>query len=292
MTEFGCQSMALPLRRVVMRRPGDSLRRADPALWHYGPGFEADRAIAQYADFAHLVQSAGPDILWLEDDDDGLADAMFTHDPSLMTEHGAILLSMGKALRHAEVDLHARAYRDAGIPILGRIVAPGTAEGGDCVWLDRTTLLVGREMRTNQAGIDQLSALLAPHGILVLAFDLPLWQGEDACLHLMSIVSPLDAALALVHAPLLPVALYQALRAAGVALVTAPADEFAASTGLSLNVLPTAPRAVIMVDGFSGTRAALEAAGCTVSVFAADALCIACEGGPTCLTRPILRRAA
>lgn len=292
MSEFGCQSMALPLKRVLMRRPGDSLRSADPRQWNYGPTFDGVRAIEQHGAFTRLVEKSGADIVWLADENDGLADAIFTHDPSLVSEHGAILLNMGKALRIPEVDAHEKAYREAGVPILGRIEAPGTVEGGDCIWLDHGTLIVGRGVRTNQAGIDQLVAMLSPFGINVLHFDLPLWNGEGACLHLMSIISPLDEGLALVHAPLLPVALYQLFRAKGVDMIVAPADEFAASHGLSLNVLPTAPREVIMVGGFPQTRATMEAAGCSVSVFEADALCIACEGGPTCLTRPILRRAA
>ena len=119
--------------------------------------------------------------------------------------------------------------------------------------------------------------------------DLPLWQGEEACLHLMSVVSPLADDLALVYAPLLPAAFWQLLKARNIELVEGDAEEFRASNGLSLNVLPTAPRQVIAVAGFPKTKAAMEAAGCTVSVFDAEALCIACEGGPTCLTRPILR---
>jgi len=106
----------------------------------------------------------------------------------------------------------------------------------------------------------------------------------------MSVISPLADDLALVHAPLLPAPFYQMLRGRGIMLVNGDADEFHASNGLSLNVLPTAPREVIAVAGFPKTQAAMEAAGCVVKTFEADALCIACEGGPTCLTRPILRQ--
>lgn len=292
MSPFGSQEMSAPLQRVLMRRPGPSLLGADPAKWHYGPTFNGAKAVEQYGAFARLVEKSGAEIIWLEDQGDGMADAMFTHDPSLMTDHGAVILRMGKPLRAGEPALHERAYAERQIPILGRIEAPGTVEGGDCVWLDARTLIVGRGVRTNQAGIDQLGALLAPHGITVLGFDLPLWHGEEACLHLMSVISPLADDLALVFAPLLPAAFYQLLKARGIRLIEAPADEFHASNGLSLNVLPTRPGEVIMVEGFPATRAAMEAAGCSVSTFAADALCIACEGGPTCLTRPMLRRAA
>nr|WP_195164793.1 arginine deiminase family protein [Mesorhizobium sp. NBSH29] len=282
--------MAAPLQRVLMRSARNSMRKARHDEWHYGPGFEPEKAAAQHQHFAELVAASGAAIEWIDDADDGLADSIFTHDPSLMSDHGAIILSMGKVLRKPEPALHEEAYRRLGVPILGRIEAPGQVEGGDCVWVDANTLAIGRGVRTNEAGIRQMEALLSPHGVEVLGFDLPLWSGEDACLHLMSVISPLAEKLALVYAPLLPAAFYQLLKSRGVELVEGDADEFAASNGLSLNVLPTAPRQVIAVAGFPKTKAAMERAGCTVTTFEADALCIACEGGPTCLTRPILRR--
>lgn len=281
--------MTPPLKRVIMRAPGDSLRQAKAEDWHYGPGFNGNRAIEQFGIFAGLISASGTEIIWIEDSGDGLADAMFTHDPSLVTDKGAVILRMGKPGRMAEPDLHEAAYKAAGIPILGRIEAPGCVEGGDCVWVDATTLAVGRGVRTNQAGIEQLGEILAPLGVSVLGFDLPLGNGADACLHLMSVVSPLAEKLALVYAPMLPVAFWQLLKDRGYTLVEAPDDEFAASNGLNLNVLALTPGEVIMVDGFSKTRVLMEQAGCKVTSFNADALCIPCEGGPTCLTRPVWR---
>ncbi len=287
---FGAQSMAAPLRRVLMRSAESAMRHARAAEWHYGPGFDAQRAARQHAAFAELVAASGAEVEWLTDADDSLADSVFTHDPSLMTDDGAIILSMGKALRRAEPGLHEAAYRRMGIPVLGHIEAPGTVEGGDCVWVDHKTLAIGRGVRTNQEGISQMSDLLEPQGIEVLGYDLPLWHGEEACLHLMSVISPLADDLALVYSPLLPAAFYQLLKARGIRMVEGDASEFAASNGLSLNVLPTSPREIIAVAGFPKTQAAMEAAGCVVTTFEADALCIACEGGPTCLTRPVLRQ--
>jgi N-dimethylarginine dimethylaminohydrolase len=282
--------MAAPLRRVLMRSAKNAMRRVDRTAWHYGPGFDPARAAAQHAALAELVAASGAGIEWIEDREDGLADSVFTHDPSLMTDHGAIILSMGKQLRNSEPALHEQTYMRLGIPILGRIAAPGQVEGGDCVWVDTRTLAVGRGVRTNQHGIQQLANMLTPLGIEVYGFDLPLWHGEEACLHLMSVISPLADDLALVYAPLLPAPFYQMLKDRGIKLVTGDADEFFASSGLSLNVLPTSPREVIAVAGYPKTKAAMETAGCTVKTFEADALCIACEGGPTCLTRPILRQ--
>ena len=290
MSAFGSQSMAAPLRRVLMRSAANAMRGADRAAWHYGPGFDPTKAATQHATLAGLVAASGAEIEWIEDTADGLSDSVFTHDPSLMTDRGALILSMGKPLRAKEPSLHEETYRRLGIPILGRVEAPGQVEGGDCVWVDARTLAIGRGVRSNQEGIQQVSNLLTPLGIAVYGFDLPLWQGEEACLHLMSVISPLADDLALVYSPLLPAPFYQMLKARGIRLVEGDAEEFAASNGLSLNVLPTSPNKVIAVAGFPKTRAAMESAGCIVETFEADALCIACEGGPTCLTRPILRQ--
>jgi dimethylargininase len=290
MTAFGSQEMSAKIKCVLMRRPGASLKAADRATWHYGPAFDAEKAIRQYAAFAEMVEAAGAEVLWIEDSGDGLSDAMFTQDPSLVTDRGAILLRMGKSLRLPEIALHEQAYKAAGIPILGRIEAPGAVEGGDCIWLDARTLIVGRGVRSNEEGIAQLRRILAPLDVDVIGFDLPLWQGEEACLHLMSVISPLAADLALVFAPLLPAPFYQLLKRCGIRLIEAPAEEFHASNGLNLNVLPLSPKDLVMIDGFPKTRAVMEAAGCTVKVFEGDALCIACEGGPTCLNRPVLRQ--
>ena len=282
--------MAAPLRRVLMRSAANAMRDADRAAWHYGPGFDPAKAASQHAVLAELVAASGSEIEWIEDKADGLSDSVFTHDPSLMTNRGALILSMGKPLRAREPSLHEETYRRLGIPILGRVEAPGQVEGGDCVWVDARSLAIGRGVRSNQEGIQQVSNLLTPLGVSVYGFDLPLWQGEEACLHLMSVISPLADDLALVYSPLLPAPFYQMLKARGIRLVEGDAEEFAASNGLSLNVLPTSPLKVIAVAGFPKTKAAMEAAGCTVEIFEADALCIACEGGPTCLTRPILRQ--
>ncbi|TPJ63792.1 MULTISPECIES: dimethylarginine dimethylaminohydrolase family protein [unclassified Mesorhizobium] len=290
MSAFGSQSMAATLRRVLMRSAANAMRDADRSAWHYGPGFNPAKAASQHAALAELVAASGAEIEWIEDKADGLSDSVFTHDPSLMTGRGALILSMGKPLRAREPSLHEETYTRLGIPILGRVEAPGQVEGGDCVWVDARTLAIGRGVRSNQEGIQQVSNLLTPLGVSVYGFDLPLWQGEEACLHLMSVISPLADDLALVYSPLLPAPFYQMLKARGIRLVEGDAEEFAASNGLSLNVLPTSPLNVIAVAGFPKTKAAMEAVGCMVEVFEADALCIACEGGPTCLTRPILRQ--
>jgi dimethylargininase len=286
---YGAEDRSKPLARVIMRAPGPAMEKADPLDWHYGPGFDPARAEAQHGELARIVRNSGATIHWLPSDDDGLADAVFVQDPSFVTRHGAVILNMGKALRRGEPALHAAFYRALDVPVIGQLTGDATVESGDCFWLDPQVLAVGRGARTNQAGIVALTEILAPHGITVQAYDLPWWTGPAACLHLMSLVSPLGPDIALIHAPLLPYALWSDMTARGWTLLHAPEDEFMVSNGLSLNVLALGPRDVVMVDGFPKTRSLMEKTGCRVQVFAGEALCIACEGGPTCLTRPVLR---
>jgi len=280
--------MVAPLRRVAMRRPGAVLT-ADPGRWHYAKAIAAGAMRSQYTAFVDLLEAQDVVIEWLDDADDDLADSIFTFDPSFVVPAGAIILRPGKSLRAGEADLHARFYAGR-MPVIGVIEAPGTVEGGDCCWLDATTLAVGRGFRTNQAGIEQLADLLAPHGITVEAYDMPYGQGPEACLHLLSVVNPLDTDLSLVHAPFVPVALYERMLSMGYDLLDVPADEYEASAGLSVNVLALAPRRCLAIEGLPATAELMRAAGCEVLTFEADALCLPCEGGPTCLTRPLYRR--
>lgn len=287
-SRYGVDSMVGPLRRVAMRRPG-AILTADHRRWHYAGPIDAEALAAQHQSLVDLVAADGAEVVWLPGEVDDLADSVFTYDPSFVIPTGAVVLRPGKDLRLGEADLHRRFYEEQGIPILGRIEEPGVIEGGDCCWIDPTTLAVGRGFRTNQAGIDQLAAIVEPSGISVEAYDLVHHRGPEACLHLLSVISPLDEDLALVHLPLMPAPLWRRLTDAGWTLLAAPPAEFEASAGLNLNVLATAPRRVIAICGFDGTRALMEEAGCRVATFDADALCLPCEGGPTCLTRPLLR---
>lgn len=285
---YGVSSMTAPLKRVALRAPSPSLLSADLHKWHYSDLHDAVKIQECYPQFAQILQNAGCEVIYMDGDDNGIADAVFTYDASLMTPHGAILMSPGKVLRQGEQDLHRAFYTAHQIPILAE-VTNARAEAGDTLWLDDKTLLIGKGFRTNQSGADQIAAALAPHGITCPTYDLPVYTGADACLHLMSLISMLDTKTALACTELMPVAMYELLIDKGITIIPAPFDEFQSTGTLSTNVLCTSPKNVIMLDGIPKTQAAIEAAGITVTTFSADALCIACEGGPTCLTRPILR---
>jgi N-dimethylarginine dimethylaminohydrolase len=282
MPGFGCRSMTDPLRRVLVRLPSV----VACARWReYGWRAEPEPAalLREHERFCAILESAGAEVVVAEPLD-GDPDAIYAFDPALVTEHGAILLRPGKEGRRAEPGAAAVALEHAGVPVAGALASPVVAEGGDLIRLDEATLLAGRGYRTSPEGIDAVSALLP--GVETLAFDLPHWHGEGEVMHLLSLLSPLDVDLVVAYPPLLPVALAQLLAERGIEIVPAPDDEFLT---MGTNVLTLAPRVALALDGNPVTRARLEAAGVEVLVYEGRELSVKGDGGPTCLTLPLLR---
>jgi dimethylargininase len=284
---YGAQGMVGRLRRVVMRRPGGEMAAADPAEWHYSAPIDLDEARAVHDSFAEALRAWDVEILYHDEPLPGLADSTFVFDPALVTDRGAILLRMGKRSRRGEEEALGRCLQGCGVPICGRLDGEATAEGGDTLWLDHDTLAVGRGFRTNAEGVRQLRALLGPLGVTVVDYDLPFSRGPEACLHLLSLVSPVDADLGVAYPPLMPIAFWAELRRRGVRLLEVPEEEFLHTQ--ATNILAVAPRRCIMLDGSPVTRQLLEEADCEVVTFPGVPLSFKAEGGPTCLTRPVWR---
>ncbi|MFN8592424.1 MAG: arginine deiminase family protein [Thermomicrobiales bacterium] len=284
--QWGGQSMSAPLKRVIVRSPAAPATVTDYTDFAYPRPIDHGRTMAEHAAFRALLAGAGIEVVTGGPDRVGLLDAIFTYDPSLTTDAGAILLRPGKSLRVPEVALHEETYRALGIPIAGRIEAPGSVEGGDTVWLDTRTLAVGRGYRTNAEGIRQLRAILAPAGVDVLTVELPHWRGPGECLHLMSFISPVADRLAVVYLPLMAVPLVEELRRRDWEFIEVPDEEFETH---GCNVLALSPRKVLVCNGSPITRSRLEQAGCEILVYQGDEISHNRAGGPTCLTRPLLR---
>jgi N-dimethylarginine dimethylaminohydrolase len=285
---IGSQSMAAPLRRVVVKRPEEAFVRIDEE-WrelNYTRPPVLPKAAEDHRRFVALMQAAGAEILYLPADNRTGLDSLYAHDPVLVTDRGAIIFQTGKPARRGEGPAFADAFMTWDVPLLGVIDGAATAEAGDMVWLDRLTLLVGRGFRTNAAGVARLSELLKPGGVQVISFELPYWNGPQDVLHLMSFISLLDDDLAVVYRRLLPVTLFELLTSRDVQLVDVPEQEYET---LGCNVLATSPRNLIMASGNPVTRSRLEAAGCRISEFDGSEICLPGAGGPTCLTRPLLR---
>lgn len=286
---WGGNTMVGTLRRVLVFPPVPPAPGVSWQAFGYLRPIDHDVAVREHAAFREILSQAGIEVVPGEIDDGMLQDAIFAYDPVIVTDAGAVLCRMGKPLREREVDLAEETMRDLGIPIAGRIVAPGTLEGGDCLWVDPHTIAVGRGYRTNAEGIRQLAALLAPHDIDVIPFDLPHWHGPDECLHLLSLISMPDERLAVVYPPLMAVELVKLLRERGIEFVEVPAEEFASQ---GPNVLALGPRRCLLLEENVETARRLRAAGCEVTTYRGREISHNRSGGPTCLTRPLLRDAA
>jgi N-dimethylarginine dimethylaminohydrolase len=280
---YGCQSMTAPLRRVLVRRPrATDVSGWQRCGWHSEP--DPQRLEAEHDAFVALLSGAGAEVVLAESAVEGDPDAVYVYDPAIVADAGAIVLRPGKEARRGEPDAIVADLAVAGVPIAARLEAPATAEGGDTFWLDESTLLVGRSYRTNDDGIEALRQALPD--VDVVAFDLPHLNGRGEVLHLMSLISPLDRDLAVAYLPLLPVRLVELLAARGVELVDVPDDEFET---MGPNVLALGPRRALALAGNDETRCRLESAGVEVTVYRGDELSLKGDGGPTCLTRPLLR---
>lgn len=280
---FGARSMTAPLRAALVKRPGHAFGRAfeDPAHGFLRP-VDLLRAQREHDALRALLESLGVTVHELGAETPS-PDLVYTFDPALITERGGVLLRSGKANRRGEEEAIAAWLGAHGIPVAGRIEAPGTVDGGDTFWLRPDLLCVGRSLRTNRAGAEQLAALV---GGDVRVFDVPYANGPGECFHLLSLISPVADDLAVVHLPQLPAGLYELLGELGVRLVPVPAEEMPT---LGCNVLAVRPRVVVMAEGNPRTERALRVEGCEVHTFPAGEVGVNGGGGPTCMTRPILR---
>lgn len=244
---------------------------------------DLDLAMREHTAFRELLSELGVAVHLLDTGAHPSPDAIYAYDPSLVTDRGAVLLRSGKASRVTETDLHAGWYRDHGIGVVGQIQAPGTVDGGDVLWLRPGLMAVGRSLRTNQAGISQLSELVAEE---VLVFDVPFDRGPSECLHLMSVLSPVADDLAVIETARLPSGLWSLLGDLGIRTLEVPESEI---DTLGANILAIAPGIVVMLDANPGMRARLTGEGVEVHTFSGSEICLNGSGGPTCLTRPLRR---
>jgi N-dimethylarginine dimethylaminohydrolase len=290
-TRFNGHSMVGALERVMVCSPRNAgwNQPERAARWRelgfqHTPDFST--AQAQHEALCRELNAAGAEVVEMPAAPDLSLDAVYAHDASLATDRGLIVMRPGKPNRVAEGPLHAAFCETLEIPTLGEITSPGTIEAGDLVWLDANALLIGRGYRTNSGGIQQIRALLAPKGVEVLSAPLPYGPGPSACLHLMSLISLLDDHTALTDLPWLAVETVELLKSRGFKFVEIDPSE---RDTLACNVLSLGNNRLLAIEENYKTNARLRQAGFDVRTFPGSELCINGSGGPTCLTRPLLR---
>jgi len=289
--QYGSQSEVGRIKSILIKHPRDAFISQENIddqwadLYYLGcPDYE--KALEEYEHFENLIGNEVDEIYHLPEDARVGLDSMYVHDPVLITEKGAILCNMGKEERFEE-PLAVKDYLDElGVPVLGAIRGAGTVEGGDVVWLGHNRLAVGLGYRTNAEGIRQLEELTKDLVEEFVVVPLIHWSGPEDVLHLMSMISPIDRDTVVVHSRLLPVPFRQWLIERGMKLIDIPDDEYAT---MACNILALAPRKCIMIEGNPKTKQMLENEGCTVWEYKGQEISKVGSGGPTCLTRPLLR---
>lgn len=278
------------LKRVAARHVRDAFYGSDRIAreWRslsYTDAIDFDRACAEYGAFLRLIEGSGTRVDLLPAGEGLGLDAIYVRDACLISAKGLIVCNMAKRQRAEEPRANAMMLKSLDQPFAGAIRGAGRIEGGDFVWIDEKSCVVGQGGRTNAEGIRQLREILGPH-VHVHVVHLPRYTGPGQVFHLMSMISPLDRDLALIFSPLMPASFRRWLIDRGLTLIEVPDEEF---ESLGCNVLALAPRKGLMLRGNPTTRGRLEAAGCEVHVYEGREISIKGCGGPTCLTRPLAR---
>ena len=290
--DYGCQSMVNPIRRILIKHARDGFKNqselnnlASKLNYLETPNFS--KSISDYDQFVKLLESFNIEIHYLPHDINTTPDSIYTHDPCIVSNKGVILCSMGKDDRRSEVPAIESYFNSLDIPILGKIKRPGNLEGGDVIWINERSVAVGEGYRSNSEGIIQLKSILSDLVDNVISVPLPHWTGPLDCLHLMSLLSPIDKDLFLVYSRLLPVPFLKYLSLLKIKLIHVPDNEY---DSMGCNVLAVAPKKVIMLEGNPETKKMLEKNKVEVFCYDGSEISLKGAGGPTCLTRPFLRQ--
>jgi len=291
MKDYGCQNMVKPVKKILLKHPKNAYQNQEKinkeaSKLNYLGNPDFGKSCTDFDLFIGILKSFDCEIHYLPTENPSSIDSIYTHDPCLVTNKGAIYSNMGKLDRSNEPNLLENYFKSIGVPTLGKIEYPGTLEGGDIVWLNERTIAVGEGYRSNAEGILQLQNILGSLIDNIITVPLPHWTGPKDCLHLMSNISPIDEKLFLVYSKLLPVSFRSSLLDMDIELVEVPDKEYLT---MGCNVLAVAPKKVIMIDGNPITKNLLLEKNVEVHLYDGSEISFKGSGGPTCLTRPFLR---
>ncbi len=289
--KVGSQSEIGRIKRLLLKHTRDAFlsQKNILAQWkklNYTAPPDYERAVEEYDGFIRLLERFIPEIHFLPSDDRTGLDSIYVHDSLIITDKGALLCRMGKEKRQGEPLAAEEFLKELGIPTIGSITGEGKLEGGDLVWIDERTVAVGLGYRTNEEGIRRLKELTSDSVDKYFVVPLPHWEGPEGVMHLMSLISPVRRDLAVVYPRLLPVPFREWLLQRKIRLLEVPDSEFET---MACNVLAVEPGECIMISGNPQTKRLLEEAGVHVYEYEGEEISRKGAGGPTCLTRPLLR---
>jgi len=281
--DCGIENEWAPLRAVLLHRPGPELAVEDFNAAQLLEKPDYARAVQQHDALATAYRAAGVAVHYVEPAvSPASPNQIFCADLFAMTPEGAILARPASTVRAGEERWVARRLADMGVPILATLTGQAVFEGADLIWLDRRSAAIARGLRTNQAAIEQIGALLARMGVELLPLDLPF-----GTMHLMGLIRILDRDLAVAWPRRTPFALVRALEARGYRVHFLP-EEASPAQNTAFNCVTLGPRRILMVAGHPTTQTFFDELGVTVTAQPADELAKA-AGAIGCLSGIVAR---
>ncbi|HYM40473.1 MAG TPA: arginine deiminase family protein [Thermoplasmata archaeon] len=295
------------LRRVLMHAPGPELDRIRPASYGRYLFEDAVDPVAFRRQHEHLVDALrgeGVQVALVGDVLRGSPllertarspNLVYTRDTTTVMPGGGIRMGMRSPVRRDEPRIVAAALERLGVPEVLRIRAPATLEGGDLIFADAGTLLVGVGNRSSRAALHEVWAYAQTRGLrTIVAVPLPNWAihldgtmmiaDEDlAIVHPASLRAP-----ALVHEPGRPpkrVPLLSLLKRRGFRFVEVTAYE---RQRRATNAITLGPRKLVAYGGHARVRGLLAEEGVDLIEIDGSEL-VRGGGGPRCMTAPLER---
>lgn len=253
----GIDSEWRTLKSVLLHAPGEELSAAqdDPDSVQMLAPIDSAVAGEEHDAMAAAYRSLGIDVHFVDPEIPCLPNQMFCADLFVMTPQGAILARPASTVRAGEERWIARRLATLGVPILKTITGTGTFEGADLMWIDETTAMIGRGLRTNQQAIAQIEQVLTEIGVSTIIVDMPY-----GTMHLMGILRIVDADLAIGWPRRTPHTAVRVLEERGYQVAFLPLDDdHDANRGM--NLVTVGPRRIVMVDGVPDAQSFYESLG-------------------------------
>lgn len=287
----GSQSMVDKIQTVVIKHAREayvsqSYLEVNWKNWGFFSCPDYEKCVNEYNAFEAVLKELIPDVRYMPKAEEAGLDSIYTHDCVKFTKKGAIILNMGKAARKNEPMAMKSYLQSIGAPILGEITGEGTVEGGDVLWLEDNKVAIGRGYRTNDEGIRQFKEIVKGLVDEVIVVPMPHGNNEEECLHLMSVISPIDKDLAVVYSRYMPVFFRQMLIEKGIKLIEVIDEEY---MPLGTNVLTIEPRKVVLLKGNPDIKGKLLREGVKIYEYEGQHISLPGNGGATCMTAPLLR---
>ncbi len=296
---FGVNNSVGKIKRILMHCPGEELKQLAEGDYEEEAGARILKSKEgkirnyfkshelpdiglmreQHNRMADILRANGTEVLYLEDPANYWTNLTFTRDVALMLPKGAVLTRFAMYFHQGDTWLTQKLLAEQNIPILGAIQGHGTVEGGSFSMLDSKTAVIGRSVRVNDAGIEQLRTLLSYQDIELIVVDMPAYY-----IHLDEAFVPVDKDKVLVSTFILPHWFLKLLQEKGYRLIETDRED----PMLTNNCIAMEPGKVLFSAKGVNTRKNLEEAG--VEVVVADISEInKLGGGIHCSTLPLLR---